>query len=122
MINHSFFNTIFFVASHLVYTTPTKDSTSNITSSNNSRSPPNRYTVDIIGFVLLLAPISTLFPLTWVAGHYVDVNKIKEAMSICRIHNLIWVIWVSIFLISLIYYWCKLIIMIWNHIKELKRG
>ncbi|CAB4414723.1 unnamed protein product [Rhizophagus irregularis] len=53
--------------------------------------------------------------------HYVDINDLDKANSTRRIHNLVWVIWVMIFLISLIYNWYKLFIIIWNHIKALKR-
>ncbi|GBC03649.1 hypothetical protein RclHR1_05230011 [Rhizophagus clarus] len=104
----------------IIYTTPTRESRNELTSSN-IKSPPNRYIVDILGFLLLILPISTLFPFAWMTGHYVDTNDLEKANSIRRIHNLIWVIWLLIFLISLIYNWYKLFIIIWNHIKELKR-
>ncbi|CAB4397156.1 unnamed protein product [Rhizophagus irregularis] len=53
--------------------------------------------------------------------HYVDINDLDKANSTRRMHNLVWVMWVMIFLISLIYNWYKLFIIIWNHIKALKR-
>ncbi|CAB4414516.1 unnamed protein product [Rhizophagus irregularis] len=72
---------------------------------------------DIIGFLLLILPISTLLPLAWITGHYVDINDLDKANSTRRIHNLVWVIWVKIFLISLIYNWYKLFIIM----ESLKR-
>ncbi|RIA94330.1 hypothetical protein C1645_760341 [Glomus cerebriforme] len=108
----------------IIYTTPAKESRNNIcnniTNSNN-KSPPNRHIVDIIGFILLIAPILTLLPFTWWAGHSVDTNNLEKARSIREVCIIIWVIWVMIFLISLIYNWYKLFIVIWHHIKELKR-
>ncbi|PKK64517.1 hypothetical protein RhiirC2_787374 [Rhizophagus irregularis] len=49
--------------------------------------------------------------------HYVDINDLDKANSTRRIHNLVWVIWVMIFLISLIYNWYKLFIIM----ESLKR-
>ncbi|CAB4397147.1 unnamed protein product [Rhizophagus irregularis] len=105
----------------ITYTTPTKESKNELTNNSNNKSSPNRYIADIIGFLLLISPISTLLPLAWITGHYVDINDLDKANSTRRIHNLVWVIWVMIFLISLIYNWYKLFIIIWNHIKALKR-
>ncbi|RGB28594.1 hypothetical protein C1646_767637 [Rhizophagus diaphanus] len=57
---------------------------------NNNKSSPNRYIVDIVGFLLLISPISALFPFAWMTGHYVDVNDLDKANSTRRIHSFVW--------------------------------
>ncbi|UZO01577.1 uncharacterized protein OCT59_020089 [Rhizophagus irregularis] len=52
------------------------------TNKSNNKSPQNRYIVDIIDFLLLISPISTLFPFAWITGHYVDINDLDKANSI----------------------------------------
>ncbi|CAB4414513.1 unnamed protein product [Rhizophagus irregularis] len=46
--------------------------------------------MDIIDFLLLISPTSTLFPFAWIIGHYIDINDLDKANSTRRIHNLIW--------------------------------
>ncbi|CAB4397162.1 unnamed protein product [Rhizophagus irregularis] len=61
-------------------------SKSELTNSSNNKSLPNRYIADVIDFLLLISPISTLFPFAWITGHYVYINDLD---SIRKIHNLI---------------------------------
>ncbi|PKY57488.1 hypothetical protein RhiirA4_478587 [Rhizophagus irregularis] len=39
----------------------------------------------VIDFLLLISPISTLYPFAWITGHHVYINDLD---SIRRIHNL----------------------------------
>ncbi|PKK59848.1 hypothetical protein RhiirC2_794218 [Rhizophagus irregularis] len=71
----------------ITYTALTKESKSELTNSSNNKSLPNRYIADVIDFLLLISPISTLFPFAWITGHYVYINDLD---SIRKIHNLSW--------------------------------
>ncbi|UZO01567.1 uncharacterized protein OCT59_020080 [Rhizophagus irregularis] len=62
----------------ITYITPTKESKNELTNNSNNKNSPNRYIADIIGFLLLILPIS---PLAWITGHYVDINDLDKANS-----------------------------------------
>ncbi|CAG8659492.1 13043_t:CDS:2, partial [Funneliformis mosseae] len=107
----------------ITYSTPTHDLKTNSTNNtiNPSSFPQNKLIVDIIGLIFLIAPFSTLFPIAWISGHYADHQDYAKANLFSKIHTVMWTVWGLIFLSSLIYFWYKLITVIWNHIKDLKR-
>ncbi|CAI2163091.1 5977_t:CDS:2 [Funneliformis geosporum] len=107
----------------ITYSTPTNDLKTNSTNNviHASSFPQNKLIVDIMGIIFLIAPFSTLFPLAWISGHYADQKIIEKAIFVSKIHTVTWTVWGFIFLSSLTYFWYKLITVIWNHIKDLKR-
>ncbi|GBC25727.2 hypothetical protein GLOIN_2v1616704 [Rhizophagus irregularis DAOM 181602=DAOM 197198] len=65
----------------ITYTALTKESKSELTNSSNNKSLPNRYIADVIDFLLLISPISTLFPFAWITGHYVYINDLDSILQ-----------------------------------------
>ncbi|CAB4414503.1 unnamed protein product [Rhizophagus irregularis] len=55
---------------NITYTALTKESKSELTNNSNNKSLPNRYIADVIDFLLLISPISTLYPFAWITGHH----------------------------------------------------
>ncbi|CAG8464249.1 2855_t:CDS:2 [Acaulospora colombiana] len=85
------------------------------------RKSSNKSLIDLTGFFVMIAPIATMLPLACLTGYYADHELIADALQLSMIHSFIWAIWVALFLGSSIFFWCKLIFIIWNNIDELER-
>ncbi|CAG8537603.1 2657_t:CDS:2 [Dentiscutata erythropus] len=85
-----------------------------------SRKQPNKFIVDAIGFFVLIAPFATLFPFACLTGYWANVDY-SLALLYTEVHYIILALWGLIFLGSVIYFWGKLIYIIWNRINELKK-
>ncbi|KAF0527404.1 hypothetical protein F8M41_013708 [Gigaspora margarita] len=103
----------------IIYSTPALKISSK-TPDEVPRKQPNKYIVDIIGISVLIAPFATLFPFACLTGYWANVDY-SSALIYTEVHYIILVLWGLTFLGSVIYFWCKLIFIIWNRITELKK-
>ncbi|CAG8445861.1 3667_t:CDS:2 [Dentiscutata heterogama] len=104
---------------NMLYSTPALKFKSKIPD-GVSRKQPNKFIVDAIGFFVLIAPFATLFPFACLTGYWANVDY-SLALLYTEAHYIILALWGLIFLGSVIYFWCKLIFIIWNRIIELKK-
>nr|CAG8565796.1 15096_t:CDS:10 [Entrophospora candida] len=82
---------------------------------------PNKNLIDALGFLLLIAPLTTLLPLAALTGHYADQNDLEMAMMFHRSHYFIWVVWGLVFLILIALSWFKLTSTVLKNIKESRK-
>ncbi|CAJ0646168.1 15617_t:CDS:10 [Entrophospora sp. SA101] len=82
---------------------------------------PNKILIDALGFLLLIAPLTTLLPLAALTGHYADQNDLEMAMMFHRSHYFIWVVWGLVLLILIALSWFKLTSTVLKNIKESRK-
>ncbi|CAG8588497.1 9244_t:CDS:2, partial [Acaulospora morrowiae] len=106
----------------MFYSTPNCSSTTESMSEGGPQISKsfNKYLVDVTGFFVLIAPVATMLPLAYLTGHYAD-RESAYALQLSNIHSFVWIVWVIIFLGSAIFFWYKLMVVIWDEINELKR-
>ncbi|CAG8513658.1 19593_t:CDS:2 [Racocetra persica] len=80
----------------------------------------NKHIIDSIGIFILIAPFATLFPFACLTGYWADVDY-SLALLFVQVHYIILVIWALTFLGSVIYFWCRLILIIRNRIVDLRK-
>ncbi|CAG8613549.1 23642_t:CDS:2 [Cetraspora pellucida] len=104
----------------IIYSTPALKFKSKTSNGTTRGQKPNKHIIDTIGIFILIAPFTTLFPFACLTGYWADVDY-PMALLFTKVHYIILVLWALTFLGSVVYFWCKLIVIIWNRIDELKK-
>ncbi|CAG8772026.1 29677_t:CDS:2, partial [Gigaspora margarita] len=80
---------------------------------------PNKYFVDIVALCLILGPFIINTPISYMTGLHAE-SCLKIANKLFEIHHIIWSVWISIYLVTLLYFWRKLFCLLKSHMTDLK--
>ncbi|CAI2163876.1 1796_t:CDS:2 [Funneliformis geosporum] len=88
----------------LIYSTP------NIGSDPEGSSVvTNKTFIDVIGFIFMIHPYLFAVPTALLSGYYADRDDIKTAIIYFKIHFLSWTIFSIIYILLVVYFYCRLI-------------
>lgn len=82
---------------------------------------PNKYLIDIGAIFLMIGPYIVNTPISYYIGYYADIEEIPYmSIKLFTTKYLIWVFWLTTYLIILLYYWHKLNSLLKYHMKDLQ--
>nr|CAG8525190.1 5809_t:CDS:2 [Entrophospora candida] len=90
--------------------------------STTSSSSYNKLLIDLVCLFMMIIPIVAFISLAGITGHYADKMNLDMANKVFTIHNLIWIVWIIIYVVIMLIVWVRFIRIVWENMNELMEG
>ncbi|CAJ0839787.1 17377_t:CDS:2 [Entrophospora sp. SA101] len=90
--------------------------------STTSSSSYNKLLIDLVCLFMMIIPIVAFISLAGITGYYADKMNLDTANKVFTIHNLIWIVWIIIYVVIMLIVWVRFIRIVWENMNELMEG